>query len=410
MPFAVLLILTLLHSACAESGDGADAAPPGAAPPGAAEGPVHTDSAGVPVVVNPAEPPGGAVWRLAATPRLEIGRADGAPEELLFQAFGGLVLSGGGIVLANTGTFELRFYDAEGRRLRSVGGEGDGPGEFRRLQLAGSITGDSILAFDSRLRRVTVFAPDGAVARVVPVSAEVDGALRLIGALADGRIVLGTVLPVPRETGVAREPLRVGILSADGTSWTPLGDFPGREVSVAGSSAGSSSFSSPFGPNVRQVAAGDRIVVGTNDAFSLRVHDASGRLMRLIRQNRPLRPADPDEIARVLEPARARSADRPGGERMLAAIDQLPLHETLPAFAQLLLDRTGHLWIQEFPGSGARPTDWQVFDPEGVLVARVGLPDGLEILDVGPDYLLGRVSDDLGVERVRLYDLERGTP
>lgn len=39
----------------------------------------------------------------------------------------------------------------------------------------------------------------------------------------------------------------------------------------------------------------------------------------------------------------------------------------------------------------------------GVLSVLVSVPAGLEITDIGRDYILGIVRDDLDVEQVRLY-------
>jgi hypothetical protein len=88
----------------------------------------QVDSAGIPVVINaPDLPAGFSAWSLSPQPTLEIGLADGAPEYLMFRAFDGVILSDGRIVVANTGPFEVRYYDASGRHLASFGREGDGP-------------------------------------------------------------------------------------------------------------------------------------------------------------------------------------------------------------------------------------------------------------------------------------------
>ena len=36
-----------------------------------------------------------------------------------------------------------------------------------------------------------------------------------------------------------------------------------------------------------------------------------------------------------------------------------------------------------------------------------GLPGDLTIHEIGPDYLLGVATDELGVERVEMYSLQR---
>lgn len=33
------------------------------------------------------------------------------------------------------------------------------------------------------------------------------------------------------------------------------------------------------------------------------------------------------------------------------------------------------------------------------------MPDGFKVLDIGSDYVLGRITDDLDVEHILLYEL-----
>ena len=48
-----------------------------------------------------------------------------------------------------------------------------------------------------------------------------------------------------------------------------------------------------------------------------------------------------------------------------------------------------------------------VFDPEGHLVGRIEVPADVEILEIGPDYLLALYKDPMDVEYVHMYDLTR---
>lgn len=43
-----------------------------------------------------------------------------------------------------------------------------------------------------------------------------------------------------------------------------------------------------------------------------------------------------------------------------------------------------------------------------VLLARAELPDGLDPLEIGPDYVIGLRRDELDVELVEVYALRRG--
>ena len=58
--------------------------------------------------------------------------------------------------------------------------------------------------------------------------------------------------------------------------------------------------------------------------------------------------------------------------------------------------------------------DWQVFDPSGVLLARVRMPEHgpvgksyFTILDIGEDYVLGRIQDERPLERVVLHRITK---
>ncbi len=51
---------------------------------------------------------------------------------------------------------------------------------------------------------------------------------------------------------------------------------------------------------------------------------------------------------------------------------------------------------------------WAVFDPDDAhVLGFVETPEGLTIYEIGEDYILGRVQDELGVESVQLWPLER---
>jgi hypothetical protein len=82
----------------------------------------------------------------------------------------------------------------------------------------------------------------------------------------------------------------------------------------------------------------------------------------------------------------------------------LPKHTTLPAFSGLMIDASGNLWVRDVEPR----TSWQVFGADGVLVAKLTLPEGFEIMDVGDDWILGTITDELGVERVRKYAIRKG--
>ncbi len=58
------------------------------------------------------------------------------------------------------------------------------------------------------------------------------------------------------------------------------------------------------------------------------------------------------------------------------------------------------------PGSlGTDTATWSIYGPEGLLEGRARTPADLEIQQIGVDFLLAPAPDDLGVERIELWEL-----
>lgn len=73
-----------------------------------------------------------------------------------------LVVVDGRILIPDRGANNLRILDLEGRLLSVVGGEGQGPGEFRDLRNIGvSLDGSRVALSDSRNHRVSLYDSSG---------------------------------------------------------------------------------------------------------------------------------------------------------------------------------------------------------------------------------------------------------
>ena len=74
----------------------------------------------------------------------------------------------------------------------------------------------------------------------------------------------------------------------------------------------------------------------------------------------------------------------------------------------LVLDSERNLWVQAYrpPAEGVSDR-YDVFDSTGVWLGPVTMPDGLEVLSIGADHVIGRVRDELGVESVAVHQLKK---
>ena len=67
----------------------------------------------------------------------------------------------GRIYIADSQTVKVRVYDLDGRHLFDIGGQGNGPGEFRRPWAIALTDDDRLVVRDQLQRRVHVFTADG---------------------------------------------------------------------------------------------------------------------------------------------------------------------------------------------------------------------------------------------------------
>jgi hypothetical protein len=75
-----------------------------------------------------------------------------------------------------------------------------------------------------------------------------------------------------------------------------------------------------------------------------------------------------------------------------------------------MADPDGNLWVLAYTRPGDERRSWTVFAPEGRALGTVETPPGLRIMEIGADYVLGVWRDDLDVEHVRMYRLDRERP
>lgn len=130
-----------------------------------------------------------------------------------------------------------------------------------------------------------------------------------------------------------------------------------------------------------------------------------GRLERILRLRESLLDVTQAQIDGYIERFMESSqGERPNLRTMLA---EMPYPHELPAFDDLLVDDTGHLWARRFRPDDRSPEVWSVFGIEGQLVAEVSAPAGFQILFVGHDEVLARWLDEFDVEYVVVLPMMR---
>ncbi len=368
------------------------------------------DSAGVTIVETRTGTWGdGDGWTVAPRPNLRIGVVDGDPRYQFDRVLLAARATDGRIVVADGGSQEIRVFDPDGGHLVSMGGEGDGPGEFRSMNDA-VLIGDTIGVFDGALGRVSHFDLSGALLgsiRIQPTGDPIHP-LRLyrLGGAAGDRLVL-VVQAYPAD--MRPEPVTYWdsiptlLYGADGTLRDTVGEFAGMDTHSTPERAGSvafARFSSSF-------VQGGLLYMTDGGRYEVRVYDLDTgltRILRVLKEPRPVTPAVfEDYIRRALEGARDGALRRDVRE----SIERWPHAETLPWIADLVVDDAGRVWAREYKDRFDRSLPrWGVFDEDGGWLGVVEVPEGFTPHQIDGRQLIGVRRDGLGVEYVELYEID----
>ncbi|MCY3705570.1 MAG: 6-bladed beta-propeller [Gammaproteobacteria bacterium] len=404
----------LLLGAC---GDG------GARIPSAAQ---FVDSAGVAIVTNP---PGEAVFAtIAAEPVLSIGAIDG-PDEVLFGRIASVAVDGAGnLIVADGQMGEVRIFDASGVHLQTIGGPGEGPGEFRALAGAWRAADGGIVTADSRLRRITRFGPDGELLATATFHSSGERpTIRDIRLSGTGTFLSRLDSPLPALEGTfsledalesISDPLgsRAEYLvrhDLEGALIDTVATLRGRATRVSTQGSGTN-FSIqimrvPFSPAPVATASPDgRMAVTTGRSYEFSAYDPAGTLDRIVR----VAEEPPTRTEAHLEAwVRSSTGDREPMddaqvEAALRSYREIVLPDRLPAWNSLVIADGGEVWARRFAIRGAETVVRDVFGSDGSLLGQVVAPAGLRIQHIAGSRLTVISTDYLGVERVEVYELQ----
>jgi hypothetical protein len=338
----------------------------------------------------------------------------------------------GGLAVAPNGTMAvrqnqdglIRFFDAQGNALGAFGRKGQGPGEFQTI---GAFTwaGDTLIVSDGTTRRYTLISPDRKLVR---------------------SIAWPTTVTLPARAGAETPRVRASIPRvryADGSLLLPVSlatgsvtpDWPGGEKTgtpfIRADSTGAFqrliSWSTRAGCSV-QFDAGSGPTSGTLVIpychQALEEVSPDGNLLVLVSKDTE-RPdafrvsafrADGDTVfsqpvafqlvpipRSVADSARAMRARGTQGQRDAAA--KMPIPETYPPFARLIVGRDESFWIESY-GPGAERF-WYVLDNRGTVSGRATFPRNVQLIVVSRTAVWGIETDTDGLQHIVRFRLTR---
>ena len=397
-PTSAVRSVLLLFLLCLPSCQGRDSGPPLV---------VQRDSAGI-EIVEAMRPLWGdsSLWSIDPDPLLDLTFSGSGPPHEFYRAGSMKQRPDGSLMIADRSSEEVRVFSPTGEFLGSFGGSGDGPGEFRGLNVIEN-AGDTLLAMDFD-GRVAVVAPDLTVVRTFSID---PFTLDLY------YLEVGAILPKPRSlvlpqagvAGLIRRPVPLILFDLEGEQIDSIGEMRGPELYLHVREGSFSGSVPPFFGKTSHVATfGQRIFLGSNDTMQLDELDVSGNLVRILRI--PDYPLDLSDAQIAAE--RDFFLDRlPSGSTspFQQAFENAPASETRPAFADILVDPSGAVWLQLHRGESEQdqPQEWLVLDADGIWLGTVEIPDRFTVSDITMDAVLGVWEDELDVEHPQVLRLTR---
>lgn len=328
-------------------------------------------------------------------------------------------LSGDTVYVLDGMNASVSAFGADGRFLFAFGGRGGGPGEFRRpAQLLALPWSGEIAVWDVETQRLTVHTPAGEVVRVVaPGTADARGRVQRIRAWDGGYVAevhsdplqvspAGQRGALVRLDTAARAPRTLLHFAIPAVAASHMEPAPGTSITT---------WPKPptWSPEARWDALADGTVLfapgGPDEAYRIA---PGGRVTRIHRPSAYARVSRRDRL-RNLEGARDRRqiASPQTPLALLEPVNRRFFVAVRPSVTGLIAGPGGTLWTRGFDTRES----WQGFsrtwtgtDASGSLAGGIRLPAGFEPVRVVDGLLYGVAEDEMHVQRVEAYRVEKG--
>jgi hypothetical protein len=302
----------------------------------------------------------------------------------------------GNIYILDTSGKHVIVFDRRGTHLRTMGGEGGGPGEMRFPFALGVSPSGVASAFDISKRGLVRFDADGTVLDEIRVTFPYGG-----GPILDRD---GTLVFPIQELDLESATFTDQLLSITGsdtlrivTNVRPAGGM----ITLESCGMQLNGIAPIFSPTLRWSRTGSALAVATSSQYEITIHHAD-TLTRIIR-----RAIDP--VPATHEAASATVGD---GMRVVAAggvrvcdpgevVEQRGIAATIPVIGEMAPGPSGTLWVRRSAGPGA-PQPIDVFDEDGAYIGS--LPDGTPFpVAVIQDQIAAIETDETDVDRLAVY-------
>lgn len=332
------------------------------------------------------EPDPTGVWETVATIR--------GDEHGLATVSDVAVLPTGELAIADAGEHRIAWFDSTGSLVRRVGRQGRGPGEFQMLNSLAVSDRGTLLAYDTRLRRLTEFGTHGELLHTH--GAGVAFGWKLIAEAGGELLFVTETLPGPRlrAQGFGADSGKLVAVHIETGEIRVVASVPVRTRLAVGDGAASMVISTPFDSPLIVALCGSDLLTAFGDDNAvrwLRV-DGSPATNPLLTHGLP-RPEMTEPVLRAALDRRA--GNQRGSDLAMRAGTELEKHRNelrRPYFDAAAIDVDGSVWLR------TGPTTWRHYADDGQTIGTVELPSESRIVSMNAERVVARRDRDDGTD------------
>jgi len=347
---------------------------------------------GITYVHNPATPlhPGQTV---VFEEELTFREKDETGEIRLFKPGSFCVDANENVYIADDSDMAIKVYDRQGQYLKTIGRQGNGPGEFESIGNMLFLPDGRLLVADYQQRRTSLFSPDGEFLSSFPWKKFYS--LVLLADETSCTVTENVYADQERELWVKK-------IDLSGEELQAIGKFTPAQFKTVRQGEVMFGMSIPWTP--ASIFAGDRkrqwLYHCLNDKYIIEVYDGQGKLFR--KMERPYEPVP--VTAEDIQAVKSRYAERAGSVYAKLA-EQMEFSKVKTVTDRLVVDSDGNLWVRlnEEKKEGEKTfTAYDIFSPDGFYEARVWL-DILPVLFVSGKMYRMAEDEETGLRLLKRY-------
>jgi hypothetical protein len=312
----------------------------------------------------------------------------------------------GRVYLIDTAQNVIHVYEPNGNYLTKIGGEGDGPGEFRQIREV-KTEGDQLHVLDLSNMRISTFDLNNLQFEgdiTIPFEFDFSGGYSSFPQsfyIQDSEhfIIHFGVSLSPGETN-GDEPTVIGRLmnreSAE-LSDSKIYEFPAGEVLIRREGSNMYMMVVDYKRQPKIFFTGQHLIYGWTEDLLFKVYNRDGSYSHAIYYPENKIILNRNDVVRNY-------SDRDEPWRSMVRNDVMP--EYWPAFSNALADGDGRIWASLFDENN-EIWNWRVLTQKGELFAAFEWPRDKQIIEISNGYIYTReTNDETGLMEIVKYKIE----